>query len=122
MSQAASIQPLRTFKELVSEAKTQIHEITAPTLKAWLSEQMDLILIDVREEEDFQRGSIRGAISIPRGELEMTITDHTDNPQALIVTYCGGGSRSALAALSLQQMGYANVHSLQGGFKGWMDS
>jgi rhodanese-related sulfurtransferase len=77
------------------------------------------VLIDVREREEFEKGYAVGAKHISRGVLELKIEEAVPDPATPIVCYCGGGSRSALAAESLQKMGYANVASLSTGFKGW---
>jgi rhodanese-related sulfurtransferase len=82
----------------------------------------DVEIVDVREREDSSKETIPGAVPIPRGVLELNIDQVTSNKEQKIVLYCGGGSRSALAAQSLQKMGFKNVLSLAGGFKAWKDS
>ena len=73
----------------------------------------------MREAEEFQKGHAAGATPLSRGVLELKIEQAVPDPATPIICYCGGGSRSALAAESLQKMGYTNVASMSGGFKGW---
>ncbi len=109
----------KTFQNLVQEAKGRIQEVTADTLRAWQAEGKDLVILDVREPADFEQGHIPGAVNIPRGILELEIDDVVPNQDKVVVAYCGGGSRSALAADTLQVMGYGNVYSLAQGWRGW---
>jgi rhodanese-related sulfurtransferase len=110
----------RTFKDLVDEAKSQITQIESDDLAAWFDSSEDKpVVIDVREAEDYASGHIPGAIHISRGVLELNIDEYVLDTDAEIVCYCGGGSRSALATQTLQTMGYTNVKSLAGGFRGW---
>jgi rhodanese-related sulfurtransferase len=112
----------KTFRETVNEAKARIREIDANGLadqSGPLAGREDVLIVDVRDMDDYEAGHIPGAVSIPRGVLEMNIDEHTTDEDRPIVLYCGGGSRSALSALSLQEMGYKNALSLSGGFKGW---
>jgi sulfur-carrier protein adenylyltransferase/sulfurtransferase len=112
----------RSFRELVNEAKGQIREVTPEEMERLKRAGEPVLVVDVREKEDFEGGHLPGAVSVPRGALEMNIDDHTTDEGRPIVCYCGGGSRSALSALTLQQMGYRNVMSLNGGFRGWKES
>jgi rhodanese-related sulfurtransferase len=110
----------KTFKDLVTDAKQVIQEIDVPSLKADLSSGGPAWnIIDVREPEDFASGHLPNAINIPRGMLELEIDDIVPNQNQPIVVYCGGGSRSALAAQTLQVMGYDQVKSLAGGWRHW---
>jgi sulfur-carrier protein adenylyltransferase/sulfurtransferase len=111
--------PGKTVQDLVAEAKAQITEITIPVLQDWLTERRDLTIIDVREPQEFQNGSIPGSVNIPRGLLELDIDTVLSNPEQPVLLYCGGGSRSALAGHTLKIMGYNNVHSLIGGYRAW---
>jgi rhodanese-related sulfurtransferase len=114
--------PLPEFKQLVDEAKSQIQEITAGELQRMQQSGEEFTLIDVRERDEHQKGSIPGAVGLPRGVLEVNIDQITTDKDRNIVLYCGGGSRSALAALNLKKMGFRNVKSLVGGYRGWHDS
>ena len=113
---------LPEFKQIVDEAKSQIREIQPSELKQMLGSKEDFTLIDVREREEQQKGTIPGAVPMPRGILEVNIDQVTTDKDRKLVLYCGGGSRSALAALNLQKMGFRNVLSLAGGYKGWRES
>jgi rhodanese-related sulfurtransferase len=107
------------FKNLVDEAKREIREISPEELKKMQSAGEDVTLIDVREREDNAKGAIPGAVNIPRGVLEYDIDQLTTDKDKKLVLYCGGGSRSALAAASLKKMGFKNAISLAGGYRGW---
>jgi rhodanese-related sulfurtransferase len=110
------------FKQLVDEVKREVREIPADALRQMKAAGEDFSLIDVREPEDWQKGTIPGAATIARGVLELNIDQVTSDKERRIVLYCGGGSRSALAAYMLQRMGFRNVLSLAGGYRGWKES
>jgi rhodanese-related sulfurtransferase len=110
------------FKALVDDAKKQIQEINVDQLKTMQKTGDDFSLIDVRDKEDADKGMIPGATHISRGMLEYNIDQVTTDKDRKIVLYCGGGSRSALSAASLKKMGFRNVLSLAGGYKGWKES
>jgi len=112
----------KRFAQLVADAKTRIQELTIPQLKEWQASGKAFTLIDVREPSDYAEGHIDGAVSIPRGLLELALDDVVMDQDATVVLYCGGGSRSALAADTAQQMGYSNVLSLAGGWRSWEQS
>ncbi|MDP9495548.1 MAG: rhodanese-like domain-containing protein, partial [Actinomycetota bacterium] len=105
-----------TYQELVAAAKSQIREIQPEELEPRRS---GVIVVDVREADEFDQGSIEGAIHLARGVLEGSIRSHVPDVEREVVLYCEGGARSALAALSLQQLGYTRVSSLAGGFGRW---
>ena len=113
-------QPSR-FEKLVAAAKRNITEISVADAKKQ-AEAGAAILIDVREEEDWKEGHAHGAKHLSRGVIEMEIEDAVPDPTKPIICYCGGGSRSALVAESLQKMGYENVRSLAGGFRAWKEA
>ncbi len=113
--------PLPEFKQLVDEIKKEIKEVDVATLKKLRSDP-DVAVVDVREPDDWKSGTIPGAATIPRGVLELKIDQVTSNKDKKIVVYCGGGSRSALAAYMLQRMGFRNVLSLAGGYRAWKES
>ncbi len=106
-----------SYQELVAKAKKVISEIEPIDLEARLGS--DIALIDIREPDEFEQGAIPGAKLIPRGLLESSILNAVPDPDAEVVLYCAGGARSALAARTLQEMGYRRVHSLAGGFGRW---
>ena len=105
------------FQKLVQDAKTRITEI-APA-EAAREVERGALLIDVREKEDWEAAHVPGATHLRRGEVELEIEDIAPALDTPIICHCGGGSRSALVAESLQRMGYTNVRSLAGGFKAW---
>ncbi len=111
--------PLPEFKQLVNEAKREIQDIGPDDLRRMQSSAQDFVLIDVREKEDAARGMIPGAVHISRGVLELNIDQVTTDKSRKIVLYFGGGSRSALSAWMLKKMGFSNVSSLAGGYRGW---
>ena len=106
------------FEKLVAEAKKNIQEIS-PRDAASALERGDALLIDVRDHDEWAEGHIPGARNFSRGTLELEIEEAAPDLSAPIITHCGGGGRSALAAESLQRMGYRNVKSMAGGFKAW---
>ncbi|HET7208040.1 MAG TPA: rhodanese-like domain-containing protein [Terriglobales bacterium] len=110
------------FKALVDEAKKEIQEVDTAQLKRMQQGGEDFVLIDVRDKEDADKGMIPHAVNISRGMLEHNIDQVTTDKNKKLVLYCGGGSRSALAAASLKKMGFKNVISLAGGYKGWKSS
>ncbi len=110
------------FHALVNEAKKEIQEIGPQELKKMQQSGEDFALIDVREREESAKGTIPGAVAIPRGTLELSIDQVTTDKDKKLVLYCGGGSRSALAAWMLKKMGFRNVISLAGGYRGWAQS
>jgi rhodanese-related sulfurtransferase len=108
------------FLKLVEDARSRVREVDVEqTLERM---RHGARLIDVREDNEWERGHARGAEHMGRGIIERDIeTAHPDHTIELIL-YCGGGYRSALAADNLQRMGYTNVHSLAGGWKAWRDA
>jgi rhodanese-related sulfurtransferase len=107
------------FERLTADAKSRVREVSPS--EAAEQQAAGAILIDVRESEEFAKGHASGAVHLSRGVLELRIEEAVPDLSTLILCYCGGGSRSALAAESLQKMGYANVASVTGGFKAWKD-
>ena len=112
-------QPNR-FQKLVAEAKKQISEIS-PTEARNQVDGGEAVLIDVREEGDWQQGHAHGAKHLSRGVIELEIEEEIPDVKRPIICYCGGGSRSALVAESLQKMGYENVRSMAGGLRAWQE-
>ncbi len=112
----------KTFQQLCDDAKTRITEISPEELTDKLREDTsDWVLIDVRENDEFRAGHLPGARGIGRGVLEYHIADEVPDTGTEIVLYCRGGNRSALAADSLQTMGYSRVLSLRGGYRTWTE-
>ena len=105
------------FQKLVQDAKTRITEISAAD--AAREVERGAMLIDVREADDWREGHAPAAVHMGRGSIELDIEEKAPALDTPIICQCGGGSRSALVADSLQRMGYTNVKSLAGGFKAW---
>lgn len=110
------------FLRLVNEAKTHIKETDVPTIKARLARGEKFFLVDTREDGEWAKGCLPGAIHLGKGVIERDIEEAIPDHKAEVVLYCGGGFRSALAAESIQKMGYSNVVSMDGGFRGWVDA
>jgi phage shock protein E len=108
------------FQKLAADVKRNIREVSP--VEAAKMQREGALIIDVRETEDFAREHAAGAMHVSRGVLELKIEEAAPNADAPIVCYCGGGSRSALAAESLQRMGYSNVSSVAGGYKAWKEA
>ena|SRR5438876_9007990 len=106
------------FEKLVAEAKKKITEIR-PTDVAAKFKSGDAVIVDVREQDEWNEEHIPDAIHMSRGTIELDIEEKIPDLNQTIITHCGGGGRSALAAESLQKMGYKNVRSMVGGFKAW---
>lgn len=115
-------QPISGFIKLVDKIKPQIKELTVADLNKKMSNQCSFYLIDVREHDEFQQGSIPRAISLSKGIIERDIEKFIPDLEAEIVVYCSGGFRSCLVADNLQKMGYRQVSSLQGGLRAWLDA
>jgi len=113
-------QPNR-FQKLVAQAKRNVTEISAAEARKQ-AEAGDAALIDVREESDWREGHAEGAKHLSRGVIELEIEEQIPDVTKPIICYCGGGSRSALVAESLQKMGYKNVRSMAGGMRAWKDA
>ena len=109
------------FLQLVQDAKKRIREVTVDDVKARLDRGDKLHLVDVREESEYARDHLPGAVHLGKGIIERDVEDRIPDTGAEIVLYCGGGFRSALAADNLQMMGYTNVLSMDGGIRGWRD-
>ena len=109
---------LNRFQKLVVAAKEQIREIS-PDDAVHEVGCGAAMLIDVRSKEHWNAGHARGAKHLERGEIEVEIEEMVPDLDQRVICYCGGGSRAALVAESLQKMGYRNVRSLKGGFRGW---
>jgi phage shock protein E len=108
------------FQKIVADAKSRVAEVSPQ--EAAQRQRAGAQLIDVREADEFAKGHAQGAVHLSKGVLELRIEQAVPDADTPIVCYCGGGSRSALAAESLQRMGYTNVASMAGGFKAWQEA
>ncbi len=116
------MQHSQRFLDLVNASRERIQETDVHTVKEWLAQKRDFVLIDNREESEWAKGHIPGAIYIGRGILERDIEQRFPELDTEMVVYCGGGFRSALSVDNLQQMGYTKVISMDGGFRGWKEA
>lgn len=110
------------FLQLVEQVKTRIREVGIAEVQARLARGDKFHLVDVREESEWAKGHLPQAVHLGKGVIERDIEQQIADPNAEIVLYCGGGFRSALAADNLRQMGYVNVSSMDGGFRGWREA
>ena len=108
-----------SWQQLLEKVKKEIKEVTTDELHEELHQNQEISILDVREHDEFMKGHLPNAIFIPRGFLELRIENTIPDRQQKVYIYCGGGNRSALAARSLQEMGYNKVASLKGGFSQW---
>lgn len=109
------------FLQLVDETRKRVRETNADEVKSRLDRGDKFILVDVREESEFARDHLPGAIHLGKGVIERDIEAKVPDLNAPLVLYCGGGYRSALAADNLQKMGYKNVLSMDGGIRAWRE-
>ena len=112
---------MKTAAELFADAKTRIAEVVPAAAMAARASDGTVVLIDVREDREWNLGHAAGALHMSRGTIESKI-DAAVPRDATVILYCASGNRSALAAESLKEMGYANVSSMTGGFRGWVDA
>jgi molybdopterin/thiamine biosynthesis adenylyltransferase/rhodanese-related sulfurtransferase len=111
----------QTYADLIASVRKSIRELSLDELKKRIELKTPMTLIDVREKDEFRAGFIPGAMSLPRGFLEIQVEQKVPDKNAPIVLYCAGGTRSALAAKTLQELGYSNVESANPGFVRWKD-
>jgi len=108
------------FLSLVNDAKKRVKETNVADVKRRMDSGEKFVLVDVREESEWANGHLPGAIHLGKGIIERDVEQRIPATDAKLVLYCGGGFRSALAADNLQKMGYSNVESMDGGWKGWL--
>jgi len=113
---------IKTAGELISEAQTQINCIDAISAKSLYQNSVNAVIIDVREAQNAENSKLKDSINISRGLIEMKIAKHCPDSETLILTHCGGGGRASLAALTLQKMGYTNVHAITATFEDIKDA
>jgi rhodanese-related sulfurtransferase len=110
------------FLAIVNDAKTRVKEADFRDIKKRLDAGEKMILVDTREDNEWAKGHIPGAVHLGKGVIERDVETTIPDKNATLVLYCGGGFRSALAADNLQKMGYKNVISMDGGWRGWTES
>jgi rhodanese-related sulfurtransferase len=109
------------FLKIVDDAKSRVKETTVDEVKEKLDSGEKFLLVDVREESEFAKDHLPGAIHLGKGVIERDVEARVPDVKTPVVLYCGGGFRSALAADNLQKMGYTNVLSMDGGVREWRE-
>jgi rhodanese-related sulfurtransferase len=109
------------FLQIVNDARSRIRETTADEVKARLDRKENFVLVDVREDREFDADHIPGSVHLGKGIIERDIEAKYPALDTPLVLYCGGGFRSAMAADNLQKMGYTNVISMDGGIREWRE-
>ena len=109
------------FLQIVSDAKKRVRETNVADVKRRVDAGEKMIVVDVREDNEWANGHLPGAIHLGKGVIERDIEARVPDTSAKIILYCGGGFRSALAADNLQKMGYTNVFSMDGGIREWRE-
>lgn len=110
------------FLKLVDDAKKRVKETNVPDVKRRMDAGEKFLLVDVREESEWAKGHLPGAVYMGRGVIERDIEKKVPDTGTKLVLYCGGGFRSALVAENLQKMGYTNIESMDGGWRGWTEA
>lgn len=110
------------FLKLVNDAKSRVKETNVAQVNQRKSAGEKFVLVDVREDNEWAKGHIPGAVHMGRGVIERDIETAIPDTSTKMILYCGGGFRSALVADNLQKMGYTNVESMDGGWKGWVSA
>jgi rhodanese-related sulfurtransferase len=110
------------FLKLVQDAKTRVKQTDVADVKKRMDAGEKFILVDVREDNEWVNGHLPGAVHLGKGIIERDIEQRVPDTSAKVILYCGGGFRSALAGDNLQKMGYTNVESMDGGWKGWVQA
>jgi rhodanese-related sulfurtransferase len=110
------------FLKLVQDAKKNVKETNVADVKRRSDAGERFLLVDVREDNEWANGHLPGAVHLGKGIIERDIVQRVPDTSAKLILYCGGGFRSALAAENLQKMGYTNVESMDGGWRGWVEA
>lgn len=110
----------KSGQDLIDDAKRQIDEVTPEQVRELQARNARVVYLDVRESNEWNLGRLPHAVHLPRGNLESKVEVMIDRTQKVVI-YCARGNRSALAALTMKQMGYENVVSMAGGIQGWAD-
>ena len=109
------------FLKIVQDAKKRVREVTVDDVKTRLDRGETFLLVDVREESEFAKDHLPGAMHLGKGVIERDVEQRVPDPNTPMILYCGGGFRSALAADNLQKMGYKQVLSMDGGIREWRE-
>ena len=111
----------QAFLDLVNDAKSRIRQTNPEEVKARLEKGEKLLIVDTREDNEWEKGRIAGSVHLGKGIIERDVDSAVPDKNTEIILYCGGGFRSALSADNLQKMGYKNVVSMDGGWRRWKD-
>lgn len=111
----------KSYEDLVNEAREQTEQTDPDAVRDALESGEDVVILDVREPNEWEEGHIKGAKHLPRGLLESKAADELPDKDARIITHCAIGGRGTLAAKSLGEMGYTNVANMQGGINAWRE-
>ena len=109
----------KSFKQMMDEARNEVKEISVQEARDLIEKNGKFLLMDVREKDEYREGHLEGALSLPRGFLELKVETAVPEKSTPIIAYCAGGVRSLLAAKALKEMGYQSVISMSGGFTAW---
>jgi rhodanese-related sulfurtransferase len=109
------------FLKIAEDARRRVRETNVEEVKARMDRREPFILVDVREDNEFAKDHLPGAVHLSKGIIERDIEEKYPDLKTPLVLYCGGGFRSAMVADNLQKMGYTNVISMDGGIRGWRD-
>jgi len=112
----------KKFLQFVDESKNRIKETDVDTVKSKIDKGDNFYLVDVREQDEWEKGHLPNSIYLGKGIIERDIEKTIKDTNAEIILYCGGGFRSALAADNIQKMGYRNAISMDGGYSGWVNA
>jgi len=112
----------KTYKQIMEEARRDVPEVSVEDVRQRLTRDGKATVLDVREKEEYREGHLQGAVSLPRGFLEMRVEETVPDKQTPIIAYCAGGTRSLIAARTLKEMGYTNVVSVSGGYTAWKNA
>ena len=111
---------MSSFRELLAAAKSKIQEVDTQVASEKIASNQ-VVVLDVREPDEFEQGALKNVVHIPRGHLEAQVESKIVDKNSPVIVYCAGGVRSAFAAKTLQELGYSNVLSMAGGFGKWKD-
>ena len=111
---------IKSKQQISDEAKSKAPHVSSQQLSTYLAGKEDFVLLDVRNESEYKAGHIQGAQWVPRGSLDCSVQHIAKDPDTKVVLYCRSGGRSALATITMMEMGYTNVADLDGGFKDWV--
>ncbi len=113
---------MKSREDLLKAARESIREMSAEEVKTYLDAGNDPVLVDIRGLDEWERGHLDGAVHIPRGRLEAEVEEKLPDKTKEMIVYCAGGVRSLLGAVSMMELGYENLISMDGGFGDWEDA